>query len=113
MAVETGEADEEKVEEIVSERVIEKHEEAGEVIPWVAGALFLVSVAGLVKKSSNAIRLSLVILGFIAIIPLVSEGHTIAGNLSINMALPTHTCRKRSRQWTSQARSIMMTGIKM
>ncbi|MZG31046.1 MAG: hypothetical protein F3741_09650 [Nitrospinae bacterium] len=74
MAVETGEADEEKVEEIVSERVIEEHEEAGEVIPWVAGALFLVSVAGLVKKNSHAIRLSLVILNFIAIIPLVSTG---------------------------------------
>ena len=76
VAVEAGEADEEKVEEIVSERVIEEHEEAGEVIPWVAGALFLVSVAGLVKKNSHAIRLSLVILSFIAIIPLVSAGHT-------------------------------------
>ena len=48
--------------------------EAGEVIQWIAGALFLVFVAGLVKKNSHSIRLSLVILNFIAIIPLVSTG---------------------------------------
>lgn len=76
VAVEVGETDEDKVEEIVSERVIEEHEEAGEVIPWVAGTLFIVSVAGLVMKNSHAVRLGLVVLSLAALIPLVSAGHT-------------------------------------
>ena len=76
VAVEVGETDEDKVEEIVSERVIEEHEEAGEMIPWVAGALFLVSIAGMVKKNSHSLRLGLAVLSLIALIPLVSAGHT-------------------------------------
>ena len=32
--------DEEKVEKVVSEEVIEAHEEAGELIPWLAGTCF-------------------------------------------------------------------------
>ena len=76
VAVEVGETDEEKVEEIVSERVIEEHEEAGEIIPWVAGTLFLVSIAGLVKKNSHALRLGLAVLSLAALLPLVEAGHT-------------------------------------
>nr|NIQ02687.1 hypothetical protein [Nitrospinaceae bacterium]NIR56627.1 hypothetical protein [Nitrospinaceae bacterium]NIS87090.1 hypothetical protein [Nitrospinaceae bacterium]NIT83944.1 hypothetical protein [Nitrospinaceae bacterium]NIU46135.1 hypothetical protein [Nitrospinaceae bacterium] len=41
-AVLLGEEDEEKVEKVVAEKVIEEHEEAGELIPWLAGTLFLV-----------------------------------------------------------------------
>jgi uncharacterized membrane protein len=76
IAVELGEKDEDKVEEIVSERVIEEHEEAGEMIPWIAGTLFLVSIAGMVKKNSHAIRLGLAVLSLAALIPLVNTGHT-------------------------------------
>lgn len=43
-AVLLGEEDEEKVEKVVSEKIIEEHEEAGELIPWFAGTLFLVSL---------------------------------------------------------------------
>jgi len=76
VAVELGEKDEDKVEEIVSERVIEEHEEAGEMIPWVAGSLFLVSLAGLVRKNSHSLRLGLAVLSLVALIPLVETGHT-------------------------------------
>lgn len=76
VAVELGEKDEDKVEEIVSERVIEEHEEAAEMVPWVAGTLFLVSLAGLAKKNSHSLRLGLAVLSMIALIPLVSAGHT-------------------------------------
>ena len=76
VAVEVGEKDEDKVEEIVSERGIEEHEEAGEMIPWVAGTLFLVSLAGMVKKNSHALRLGLAVLSLVALIPLVDTGHT-------------------------------------
>ncbi len=76
VAIELGENDEEKVEKIVSERVIEEHEEAGEIIPWVAGTLFLVSLAGYLRKDSDNLRLALAILSLIAIIPLANTGHT-------------------------------------
>ena len=39
VAVELGEKDEDKVEKVVSERMIEEHEEAGEMIVWIAGTL--------------------------------------------------------------------------
>ncbi|MBT5027202.1 MAG: hypothetical protein HOH38_11195 [Nitrospinaceae bacterium] len=76
IAMELGEKDEDKVEEIVSERVIEEHEEAAEMIPWVAGTLFLVSFAGLIKKNSHSLRLGLAALSLVALIPLVDAGHT-------------------------------------
>ena len=93
VAVELGEKDEDKVEEIVSERVIETHEEAGEMIPWVAGSLFLVSLAGMVKKNSHSLRLGLAVLSLVALFPLVDAGHT-GGELvyqygAANAHLPT------------------------
>ena len=76
VAVELGEEDEDKVEKVVSEKVIEEHEEAGEMIPWIASGLFLISLAGFVPKNSNRFRLALVILSLTAIIPLANTGHT-------------------------------------
>jgi uncharacterized membrane protein len=76
VAVELGEEDEDKVEKVVSEKVIEEHEEAGEMIPWVASGLFLISLAGFVPKNSNRFRLALVVLSLTAIIPLANTGHT-------------------------------------
>lgn len=76
VAVELGEKDEDKVEKVVSEKVIEQHEEAGEKIPWIAGALFLVSLAGLLRRNSHSVRLTLGILALFAIIPLADTGHT-------------------------------------
>jgi uncharacterized membrane protein len=76
IAVEMGEEDEEKVEEIVAEKVIEEHEEAGELILWVSGGLFLFSLAGLYRKDLHAVRLGVAILALVAVVPLVDAGHT-------------------------------------
>jgi len=76
IAVEMGEEDEEKVEEVVSEKVIEEHEEAGELILWVSGGLFLFSLVGLYRKDLHAIRLGVGILALVAVVPLVDAGHT-------------------------------------
>lgn len=76
VAVEVGEDDEDKVEKVVVEEVIEEHEEAGEMIPWIAGSLFLVSLAGLAMKNSDRVRLAFAVLSLVAIIPLADAGHT-------------------------------------
>ncbi len=76
IAAEMGEEDEEKVEEVVSEKVIEEHEEAGELILWVSGGLLLFSMAGLIRKDLHAVRLGVGILALVAVIPLVDAGHT-------------------------------------
>lgn len=76
VAVELGETDEDKVEKVVSEKVIEEHEEAGEMIPWIATGLFLVSLGGFVPKKSQHFRLALVVFSLAAIIPLANTGHT-------------------------------------
>jgi uncharacterized membrane protein len=76
VAVELGEKDEDKVEKVVSEKVIEEHEEAGELIPWFATGLFLISLAGFLPKNSHRIRLAMAVLSLAAIIPLANTGHT-------------------------------------
>ncbi len=76
IAVEMGEEDEEKVEEVVSEKVIEEHEEAGELILWTSGGLFLFSLAGLYRKDLHAVRLGVAVLALVAVVPLVDAGHT-------------------------------------
>ena len=76
VAVQLGEADEEKVEKVISEKVIEEHEEAGELIPWLAGTLFLVSLAGFSVKYSKRAQLALIVLSLVAVVPLINAGHT-------------------------------------
>lgn len=76
VAGELGEEDEEKVEKVVAEKIIHEHEEAAEMIPWIAGTLFLVSLAGFVNKKSDRIRLAVAIVSLIAVIPLANAGHT-------------------------------------
>ena len=76
VAVELGERDEDKVEKVVSERVIEEHEEAGEMIVWVSATLLLASLAGILIKNSHHARLAFAILSLVAIIPLANAGHT-------------------------------------
>ena len=75
-AVQLGEEDEEKVEKIISEEVIEEHEEAGELIPWLAGTLFLVSLGGFTVKYSKKAKTAMVVLSLVGIIPLINAGHT-------------------------------------
>jgi uncharacterized membrane protein len=76
VAVQLGEADEEKVEKVISEKVIEEHEEAGELIPWLAGTLFLVSLGGFSVKYSKRAQLALIVLSLVAVVPLINAGHT-------------------------------------
>ncbi len=45
VALRTGEAEEERVERVVSARLIEAHEEAAEVFVWVSGAVLAVMLA--------------------------------------------------------------------
>lgn len=76
VAVELGERDEDKVEKVVSEKVIEEHEEAGEMIVWIAGTLLLASLAGMLLKNSHQARLVFAVVSLMAIIPLANAGHT-------------------------------------
>jgi uncharacterized membrane protein len=76
VASELGEEDEEKVEKVVAEKLIEEHEEAAELVPWIAGSLFVVSFAGLLRKNSDRARLGIAVLSLAAIIPLTNAGHT-------------------------------------
>jgi uncharacterized membrane protein len=76
VAVQLGEEDEEKVEKVISEEVIEEHEEAGELIPWLAGTLFLVSLGGFTVKYSKQAKAAMVVLSLVGIIPLINAGHT-------------------------------------
>jgi len=76
VASELGEDDEEKVEKVVAEKLIEEHEEAAELIPWIAGSLFVVSFAGFLRKNSDRARLGIAVVSLAAIIPLANAGHT-------------------------------------
>ncbi len=76
VAVQLGEADEEKVEKVISEKVIEQHEEAGELIPWFAGTLFLVSLGGFAVKYSKQAKIAMIVLSVVAVVPLINAGHT-------------------------------------
>ncbi|MFQ5450787.1 MAG: DUF2231 domain-containing protein [Nitrospinaceae bacterium] len=71
-----GERDEEKVEKVVSEKLIEEHEEAAEWVPWTAGTLFLISLAGLLRKNPHQIRLAIALLSLAAVVPVANAGHT-------------------------------------
>jgi uncharacterized membrane protein len=75
-AVLLGEEDEEKVEKVVSEEVIEAHEEAGELIPWIAGTLFLVSLGGFTVRYSKQAKVAMIVLSLVAVAPLINAGHT-------------------------------------
>jgi len=76
VASELGEEDEEKVEKVVAEKLIEEHEEAAELVPWIAGSLFVVSFAGFLRKNPDRVRLGIAIASLAAILPLANAGHT-------------------------------------
>lgn len=49
VSLETGEQQEERVEDVVSEQVIDSHADAAELFMFVAGGVLLVTVAGLAR----------------------------------------------------------------
>ncbi|MCB9916458.1 MAG: hypothetical protein H6828_15125 [Planctomycetes bacterium] len=61
VAMNTGEADEERVEEVVPEAALEAHEEAAEVFTWSAGALLALGLLPLLlRREERARQLALV-----------------------------------------------------
>lgn len=55
LAVQTGEAEEDRVEEVVSGRALDAHEEAGERFLVVSGLLFLLTALGLARGAAGSI----------------------------------------------------------
>lgn len=77
LAVETGENEEERVEQVVSEPAIEAHEEAAERFLWLAVGAAVISAAGLLPgtrgKAGRALTLAA---GAIVFAAALSVGHS-------------------------------------
>ncbi|MBI5851125.1 MAG: hypothetical protein HZB39_08870 [Planctomycetes bacterium] len=56
LAMRSGEADEERVEDVVPHAALESHEEAAEPFVWAGGIVLLLSVAPLVLRNARAAR---------------------------------------------------------
>lgn len=54
LAMNTGEREEDRTEEVVAEAHIEAHEEAAEVFVWASGAVFLLTALPLVFRTGRA-----------------------------------------------------------
>ncbi len=77
LAVETGENEEERVEEVVGEPAIEAHEEAAERFLWLAVGAAVVSAAGLLPgRRGNAGRAVTVAAGAFVLLAALSVGHS-------------------------------------
>lgn len=71
-ALRTGEADEERVEKVTSEKLIKAHEEKAEVFVWGSGAVLLLTLAaGLLRQEKVAKGLAAAaVLGSVAVLGL-------------------------------------------
>ncbi len=58
VALRTGEAEEERVERVVAEKLIEAHEEAAEAFVWGAGAILLIHLAAAALRREEAARMA-------------------------------------------------------
>lgn len=67
VAIETGEAEEDRVEAVVSEAVLHEHEEAAERFLVLSGVLFLVSAAGLARSNLGQAARLLTVVGSIGV----------------------------------------------
>lgn len=65
VAAKLGEEDEELVEHSGHYQSLEQHEDLGEVIPWIASTLVLISIGGLIKP--NMLLLKVLFLGAAAV----------------------------------------------
>lgn len=75
-ALETGEDEEEKVEEVVGDRPIHEHEEAAERFMWIAVAGLAVSATGLLQGQAGRYgRLASVASGALILAGAVQVGH--------------------------------------
>lgn len=77
VATRTGEADEERVERVVSEGAIHEHEEAGERFFLLSGVLLLVAAGGLMRNTfGNAARLVTAVGAIGMIVAGIQVGHS-------------------------------------
>lgn len=68
VALRTGEADEDRVERVVSENVIHEHEEAAERFLVLSGVLLLIAAAGLVDGNAGRAARALTVAGSMVVI---------------------------------------------
>ncbi|MCB1051218.1 MAG: hypothetical protein H6510_05920 [Acidobacteria bacterium] len=76
LAMRLGEADEERVESIVTEQVIENHEQWGSALTWSAGILLVFAIGLLMKPQHNALWAGLVLFSFVPAVFTVLAGHS-------------------------------------
>ena len=76
IAEEQGEKDEHQVEQILSESIIEAHEEAGELVPVVALVLMIMSVIPLCFRQYPWLMWVFVAISLLGYYPLIKAGHT-------------------------------------
>jgi uncharacterized membrane protein len=81
LAVETGEGEEEAVEEVVPEASLHQHEEFAERFLLLSGALLAITGAGLARGTAGRVARGLTLAGSLALVGLgVQVGHS-GGNL--------------------------------
>ena len=77
VAVETGEAQNERVERVVSERPLETHEEAAELFLALSAGLLVVSVGGLVRGTVGTVARVAATVGAAGLVVAATQvGHT-------------------------------------
>lgn len=77
LALETGEEQEERVEEIVAERHIEEHEEQAERFQWAAGVALVVVGAGLLPGAAGGLARGVAVLAaLVVLVAGVQVGHS-------------------------------------
>jgi uncharacterized membrane protein len=80
LALETGEEDEERVEDVVGERFIHEHEEAAERFMLLSGVALAVCAAGLLGgRAGNAARLASLAASAVVLFAGISVGHLGGG----------------------------------
>lgn len=78
IAMRTGESEEERIEEVVDERLIEEHGERGELFVWLAGASLAAGIGALVLPEgalAGAATVGAVALSAVAAGVVMSAGH--------------------------------------
>ena len=77
VAVQTGEAQDERVERVVAEQPLEAHEEAAELFLALSGGLALLVVAGLVRGRTGQVARGLATVGAVALVAVAAQvGHS-------------------------------------
>ncbi len=81
VAVETGEREEERVEEVVAERHIEDHEELAERLLWVSGVALVAAIGGLLPATAGAIGRGLTVAATLAVLAMGIQTGRSGGEL--------------------------------